>query len=162
MLSSVRKLEKYFTTWNKHYNLDSFSLFFFYFYQVQFFLKKKSRESLDERSYIGARRLTVKRPTEMEKKSQTDFNGLYRAVGTLNKNKWVTHSLPSGDDIVIRMAYLGLQSFFFDGEEASNGLNLHKVSYNIGFTFGGPVAYNVEAQQQSVISKVRQIQTDSN
>ena len=97
----------------------------------------------------------------MDKKSQTDFNGLYRAVGTLNKNKWVTHALPSGDVLMIRMAYLGMESFFFDGEEPSNGLNLHKVSYNIGFTFGGPVAYNVEARQQSVISKVRQIQSES-
>ena len=95
----------------------------------------------------------------MSKLSQNDFNGCYRALGTLNNNKWVTHALPSGGVIMIRMAYLGTEGFY--DEEPWDARSLHKVSYNIGFTFGGPVAYNVQAQQQSMISKVRQFQADS-
>ncbi len=60
---------------------------------------------------------------------------------------------------MIRMAYLGTEGFY--NEEPWDVKSLHKVSYNIGFTFGGPVAYNVHAQQQSMIRKVRQFQADS-
>ncbi len=76
-------------------------------------------------------------------------------------NKAVTHCLPGGDVIEIRKAYLGREGFpFEDWQDLWQNQSLHEVSYNIGFTFGGPVAYNVEVQQQSMVDKIKQFQQE--
>jgi hypothetical protein len=121
--------------------------------EVQFFLKKKSRESFEPKSHTGARRLCRKKINS----ATNHFKDCFRAVGTLVNNSTVSYTLPSGETIRIRMDN---SRFYGDEEDSWNYQKLHKVTYVIGLSFAGPVAYDVQTLQRSMISKIQQIQSD--
>ena len=71
--------------------------------------------------------------------------------------QFVTHRLPSGAVIEIRKVHLGRENRPLDYDEFGQDQGRHEVTYHIGFTFGGPVAYNVEVFQPSIVDKIKKI-----
>ena len=70
-------------------------------------------------------------------------------------NKTVSYRLPGGDLIDIRKAYLGREGFPSDDPDAWQNQSLYEVSFDIRFTFGGPVAYNVRPHQRNMVDKIK-------
>ena len=64
--------------------------------------------------------------------------------------------------IEIRKAFLGIEGQPIDDEDLWQDQGHHEVSYHIGFTFGGPVAYNVEVLQRSIVDKMKKLHQDDN
>ena len=86
-----------------------------------------------------------KKLNENSKKPQAIFSECYTAFGHLTNNNSVTHALPNEEMIEIRIANSGLKNLNLEECEPLSGQSrLHKVTYNIGFTFGEPLAYNVQ------------------
>ncbi len=122
---------------------------------VHFFLKKKSRDNFDKKADVGVRRLkftNTSRAAESKKPLTHMFKKCFRAVGTQASYSTVNYTLPSGDMIRIRT---DKRSIYGDDEVAWDFKRLHKVTFVIGITFAGPIAYDVQQYQPSVIGKIQ-------
>lgn len=123
--------------------------------EVHFCFKKRSSDSFDASSQVGVRRLRhrkINTSATSRKALAHVFGNCYRAVGTQASPSYVTYRLPGGDLIKIRMFQA---SSYGENEVAWDTYRLHQVSYVIGMTFAGPIAYDIQTYQPSTINKLQ-------